>query len=166
MVGLLRAYGKLPEKFRRQFPLKLVGGWGWKSDEVREMLSRNPWKDSVQYLGFVEDAELASLLSRARVMIYPSHYEGFGLPPLEAMACGTPVITTDKGALGEVVGYAAKIVDPNDEAAMASAIREVVEDSALAEDLRQRGLNRVKEFSWMKTAEQTLGMYQMLGGQG
>jgi glycosyltransferase involved in cell wall biosynthesis len=99
------------------------------------------------------------LLAGARAFVFPSLYEGFGLPPLEAMACGTPVVTSDVSALPEVVGDAALLVDPLDVDALASAIRRLWTDEGLRQDLRARGLSRVRRYTWDATARLTLEVY-------
>jgi len=110
--------------------------------------------------GFVEDADKAAILSAAQCFVFPALYEGFGLPPLEAMACGAPVVCSNRTSLPEVVGDAALSVDPNDTGALAGAIRDVLTNDALREDLRARSLRRAAWFSWRKTARETVAAYE------
>ena len=113
----------------------------------------------VRFLGFVPDETLAVLYRLADVFVFPSLYEGFGLPPLEAMAAGTPVITSNVSSLPEVVGDAAVLIDPLQPEAIADAMRRVLSDSALRADLRTRGLERVRHFSWARSVERVRAIY-------
>lgn len=110
-------------------------------------------------LGYVDDADLPALYNAATAFVYPSFYEGFGLPILEAMACGTPVITSSISSLPEVAGDAALLVDPTDTKALAFALQRLVKDSSLREDLSRRGLQRSGLFTWRQSAEKTLTVY-------
>jgi glycosyltransferase involved in cell wall biosynthesis len=116
--------------------------------------------ERVRHLGHVEATAMPALLRGARAMVFPSLFEGFGLPPLEAMACGTPVAASDRGALGEVCGDAALAFDPEDTAAIAAAIARIVEDEPLRADLRARGLERAARFTWRACAEAHLEAYR------
>jgi len=111
-------------------------------------------------LGFVADEELPALLSAAEAFVFPSLYEGFGLPPLEAMACGTPVVASRAGSLPEVLGEAALLVPPDDPGALEDALARLLDDGALRATLRERGLARATEFTWERTARQTLEAYR------
>lgn len=114
----------------------------------------------IRFTGLVEEDDKPSLYSAARVFVYPSRYEGFGLPPLEAMACGTPVVCSNASSLPEVVGDAAILVPPEDEAGLARAIAAAMEDSDQRDGLRRQGLERAALFSWRRTAQETLNAYQ------
>lgn len=160
VVGMLRAYGRLAGSLRAKYPLVLVGGWGWGSETVRAMLSRSPWNESVYWTGYLEDDELVAVMNAATALIYPSFYEGFGLPPLEAMACDTPVITTHSGSLAEVVEDAAIVVDPHDEDDLAVALKAVVVHREVVEEYRQRGRRQVAKFNWQATANATRDVYR------
>lgn len=119
----------------------------------------------VRFTGYVNEEELPALLSAAVLFVYPSVYEGFGLPPLEAMACGTPVITSNVSSLPEVVGDAAVLVDPYDIDALSSAMVRVLSDATLRDTLREKGLARSKMFSREETARQTLQVYEAVSGR-
>jgi glycosyltransferase involved in cell wall biosynthesis len=140
-------------------PLVLAGADGWGTDDLRPRIAALGRQGRVRALGYVPEALRPSLLCGARVFVYPSLYEGFGLPPLEAMACGTPVITSNVSALPETVGDAALLVDPTDVDALATAIRRLWRDEALRADLQARGLTRARDFSWERTARLTLAVY-------
>ena len=118
----------------------------------------------IRLLGYVPEADLAALMNGALAFVYPSLYEGFGLPPLEAMACGTPVITSNRSSLPEVVGDAALLVDPERTRDLADAMGRVVDDAPLREELRERGLKRAQEFSWERTARLTAQVYERACG--
>jgi alpha-1,3-rhamnosyl/mannosyltransferase len=139
--------------------LVLAGADGWGTDELRPRIAELARPGRVRPLGYVAEALRPALLAGARVFVYPSLYEGFGLPPLEAMACGTPVITSNVSALPETVGDAALLIDPLDVDALADAIRRLWDDEGLRADLRARGLMRAREFSWERTARLTLAAY-------
>ncbi|MGG6270193.1 glycosyltransferase family 4 protein [Leptolyngbya sp. AN03gr2] len=111
--------------------------------------------DRIKFLSYVSYAELPELINRAIALIFPSLWEGFGLPVLEAMACGTPVITSNLSSIPEVSGDATLLIDPYDEAAIANAMKAIITDSQLRQQLRQKGLDRASQFSWQKTASQT-----------
>jgi glycosyltransferase involved in cell wall biosynthesis len=106
--------------------------------------------------GFIEQADLPTFYRQAEMLVYPSLYEGFGLPPMEAMACGTPVITSNTTSLPEVVGQAALTVDPTSPAEIASAMAKLLDDACLAQTLRQAGFERSQTFTWERTAQRLL----------
>jgi len=112
--------------------------------------------------GYVPDADLPALYSGAVCLVYPSYFEGFGLPPLEAMQCGAPVIAGNRTSLPEVVGEAGLLVDPFDEAAIATAIARLIDDSDLRAELRVKGLKRARVFDWHETARRTLSVYRQI----
>ena len=141
-------------------PLVIAGGAGWNNTDIRSALARLVRAGRARDLGYVPDALRPALYAGARAFVYPSLYEGFGLPPLEAMACGTPVLTSNVSALPEVVGDAALFVSPDDVPALAGAVRRLWEDDALRADLRTRGLARARQFSWDQTARRTLDVYR------
>jgi glycosyltransferase involved in cell wall biosynthesis len=136
------------------------------SQQIFDFLHKLGLRDRVEFIGQVSDEELAALYRGAVALLFPSLYEGFGLPPLEAMACGTPVLTSNLTSLPEVVGDAALLVDPYDVEAIAHGIRRLVEDSALREELRRKGLERAKLFTWERTAELTWNVLQEAAEKG
>jgi len=152
---LLEAWAKLAQKGGVAIPLVVTGG----PDELTGEYSR---LGQIICLGAVQGAELPYLYNAATLFVFPSLYEGFGLPPLEAMACGTPVITTDVSSLPEVVGQAGLLVPPDDVDALAKAIESVLEDESLAARLSLAGLEQAKKFSWERCARQTLAIYKTI----
>jgi glycosyltransferase involved in cell wall biosynthesis len=160
LVRLLVAYAKARPRFARRYRLVVIGGQGWRNTEIFRKADELALEDDLTFLGYVPDEDLPSLISGALAFVYPSLYEGFGLPPLEAMACGTPVVTSDVASLPEVVGDAAVMVDPYDTDALATAIARVVESPDLRQELSERGMKRAGLFSWEKTARQTVKVYE------
>ena len=140
-------------------PLVLAGGLGWGNDALSPRIADLTRQGRVRALGYVPETLRVGLLGGARALVYPSLYEGFGFPPLEAMACGTPVITTDVSSLPEVVGDAALLVNPLDVDELAGAIERLWHDEPLRADLRARGLARSQQFTWERTARLTLDVY-------
>jgi glycosyltransferase involved in cell wall biosynthesis len=122
--------------------------------------------DHILFLGYVADEDLPALYSAAAACVYPSLYEGFGLPPLEAMACGCPVISSNTSSLPEVVGDAGRLLPPDDESAWASALSQLLTDENSRDNMRRKGLQRAAEFSWERTARQTLAIYDELTARG
>jgi glycosyltransferase involved in cell wall biosynthesis len=120
--------------------------------------------DQVHFVGFVEDNHLPDLYRGALMFVYPSLYEGFGLPILEAMACGTPVITSNRTSLPEVAGDAAVLIDPTRAEALAEAMTSILSDGELRQTLRAKGLARAHAFTWTTVAEQTVAVYRAVGG--
>ncbi len=157
--GVLAAYARLPASLRAQHPLVLAGVSGWGQENV-EALIRENLLDGVRVLGYVSDEDLAYLYNAARVLVWPTFYEGFGLPPLEAMASGTPVISSSISSIPEVVGDAGILIEPRDVDALTESLRRVLEDDALAESLIIRGLARSRLFSWSRCAAEHATLYR------
>lgn len=160
VAGLLDAFAALPERTRITTPLLIVGAWGWKADQLREKLQQRRLERQVLLLGYVDDARLAALYSGAVAFVWPSWYEGFGLPPLEAMACGTPVIVSNSSSLPEVVGAAGALLPPADIEAWTNALRRAAEDETWRSAARQRGLEQAADFTWTRCAAETLATYR------
>jgi glycosyltransferase involved in cell wall biosynthesis len=139
--------------------LVLAGPDGWGVSELTTAIARATHRDRIVRLGWVTEDERSALLQNAAVYAYPSLYEGFGLPPLEAMAAGTPVVTARAGAIPEVVGDAALLVDPEDVDALAEAIAKVLADPLLADDLRERGHRNAEQYSWDRAADEMAALY-------
>ena len=141
-------------------PLAVAGGPGWNDVDIVAALARLEAAGRVRRLGYVPDEARPALIGGARAFVYPSLYEGFGLPPLDALACGTPVLTSNVSSLPEVVGDAAILVDPRDVRAIADGLVRLWHDDGLRGELRARGLARAREFSWERTARLTLAVYE------
>jgi glycosyltransferase involved in cell wall biosynthesis len=166
LARLVRAYASLRgEGSADKLPrLVLVGKCAWLYDETLRALDETNVKDAVVLTGYVPESDLPALYSGALCFVYPSYFEGFGLPPLEAMKCGAPVIVGNKTSLPEVVAGAALTVDPFDVEAIAGAIRRLINDSALRRELNLKGQERAKEFNWRETAKKTLAVYKEVAG--
>jgi glycosyltransferase involved in cell wall biosynthesis len=148
--------------------LRLVigGAKGWFYEDVFARVEELGLEGEVMFPGYIPVSELPLWYNAAELFVYPSLYEGFGLPPLEAMACGTPVVTANTSSLPEVVGEAGLTVDPLDVEGLAEAMRRVLGDEALRQEMRERGLQRAKGFSWTKTALETVQVYRRaMGGK-
>jgi len=163
---LISAYAALVKRRDDVPALILVGKKGWLSDETFNAKELSGLGDRVRFTGFVPDEDLPPLYSAAKVFVYPSFFEGFGLPPLEAMQCGTPVITGNRTSLPEVVGDAGLQVDPFQTDAIADAIEKVLSDEKLSLELSERGLKRAEKFSWGSTARQTLAVFERIVSKG
>jgi glycosyltransferase involved in cell wall biosynthesis len=145
--------------------LLIIGDEISKYAALRRTVHRYKLHKHVRFFGFVPDATLAILYRLARVFVFPSLYEGFGLPPLEAMASGTPVITSNLSSLPEVAGDAAMLIDPYETDAIAGAMRRVMMDDRLRDDMRERGLARAREFSWGRSIRRVKQIYdEVLAG--
>lgn len=165
-LGLvIKAFAQLRPAQQARYPLVIAGMSGWHTSPLERLLRPLVDAGTVRTLGFVDDQALAHLYAGARMLVYPSLYEGFGLPPLEAMASGTPVIASSASTLPEVVGDAGLLVDPADDAALARAIEQLDEDDALWTRLRDAGLARASGFSWQRCAQQTLAVYRKVLAQ-
>lgn len=156
IATLLEAFAELNEASAQ---LVIVGKKGWMSDSLDATVADLGLGPRVTFTGFVPDEDLPALISGARAFVYPSVYEGFGLPVLEAMQCGTPVITSGVSSLPEVTGNASVMVPPADASGLAQAMRRLLRDSGLRDELRGRGLEQAAKFSWQRTAALTAEAY-------
>ena len=146
-------------------PLVVVGQPAWHYQPDFELVRRLGLERDVQFLGYVPDDDLPALYSGAALLAFPSLYEGFGLPVLEAMACGTPVLTSSVSAPPEIAGDAAFLVDPNDVQELRAGLGKLLSDEALRSDLRARGFVRAGQFTWRRTARETLSVYGLLAAE-
>lgn len=160
VAGLLSAYRILLDRDTRAPPLVIAGRRGWLFDETMAHIERLDLREHVIFLETPPDDDLVALYNGAAVLVLPSYYEGFGLPVLEAMACGAPVVISDRGSLPEIAGDAAIVVDPDDTGTLAAAIERVLCVPDLSAQLRQKGLARAAEFTWERCARETLAVYQ------
>ncbi|HEY0604929.1 MAG TPA: glycosyltransferase family 1 protein [Herpetosiphonaceae bacterium] len=157
---LIRAYAEA--KDRLGMPLLIGGGKGWLYDEIFALVNELGLQQDVRFIGFIPREQLQLYYAAATAFVYPSLYEGFGLPLLEAMSVGTPVVTSDAGALVEVAGDAALIVPATDVPQMAEALVRISQDESLRAELRAKGLDRAQKFSWHAAAKETLHWLQLL----
>lgn len=157
---LARAWRQLPQDIRKRFPLVLAGARGWGESAFAADLAALAEEGSLVKLDYVDAKTLRALYASARLFVYPSRYEGFGLPVLEAMASGTPVICSNVSSLPEVAGGAAELVDPDSPADIAATVENLLDDEARREIMIARGLDRAAELSWRETARRTLEVYR------
>ena len=166
LTTLLAAFARLRQRPDVPSELRLViaGPRGWRDAPIFEAVDALGLSDAVSLPGYIDDDDLPDLYRGAELLAFPSLYEGFGLPIVEAMRCGVPVITSDRSAMPEVAGGAALLVDPHDANALATALARVLVDDELRLSLRAKGLARAREFSWPAAARQTLELYRSLAG--
>lgn len=161
LLRLARAVACLREE-GVDVPLIMAGPQGWMMSDFQREVARLGMLDRIRYLGYLPLPDLPVLYSLATVFVFPSLYEGFGLPPLEAMACGTPVLTSNRSSLAEVCGDAACLVDPEDVASISDGLRCLLGDAALRAELSRRGRQRVQRFSWEHAARKTAAVYRQV----
>ena len=159
---LIEAYAQLPLGLKMQYPLVLIGGSGWNSKHIHQLIATYSTQGWLKYLRFVPDLDMAMIYSGARLFACVSHYEGFGLPVLEAMASGVPVISSDVASLPEVGGDSVLYVNPNQTEQITHALKTVLEDDHYRQELSEKGLARAQLFSWGRTVQETLLAYQQI----
>ena len=159
---LLDAYESLPAPLRTRYPLVMAGSTGWRSEHTHQRMARAASAGWLHYLRYIPQADLPALYAGARVFAYPSLYEGFGLPVLEAMACGVPVLTSTSSSLPEVAGNAALLIAPEDTDALRAALARALQDSAWRRQASAAGLARAASFSWGQCVQRTVAVYQQL----
>lgn len=162
--GLIKAFHKIKNGFLN-YQLVIAGKRGWKFQEIFKTVGELRLEDKVIFTGYLPEEDTPSLYSGAQAFVYPTLYEGFGFPPLEAMACGTPVITSNLSSLPEVMGEAGILIDPNNIDELSRAIESVLSNEDLKRELRAKGLRQAAKFSWKRCAQETLKVYQEVGSQ-
>lgn len=162
IATLLDAYERLPLALRLDVPLVISGFKGWSSEELHQRFERGEKAGWLRYLGYTKSADLPFLFAGARSFLFPSLYEGFGLPVLEAMASGVPVVCSDSASLPEVVGDSALMCAAKDVVTLTELIHKSIEDELWREEARIKGLNRAKHFSWQRCAQETILAYQQV----
>jgi glycosyltransferase involved in cell wall biosynthesis len=160
LASALIAFKALREIRRIDYQFVIAGGKGWKNESFYRLLKKLNIDDYLVFTGYVPEEDLPALYQGAEVFVYPSFYEGFGLPVLEAMASGTPVITSNTSSLPEVAGDAALLVNPKEVYEIYEAMEALITNPSLREELKGKGFEQSKKFSWKKTARQTLRIYQ------
>lgn len=161
-VRLISAFDEFKSATGSDWQL-VFGGSDWHGAEaIHSAARKSPFAPDIRFLGFVADDDLPNLYRAAEGFVYPSLYEGFGMPPIEAMACGCPVISSSRGSLGEIVGNAAAMLDPEDIGSMAKQLVLLANDRTLRERLRAAGLEQSRQFDWNRTASETLSLYRRL----
>ncbi|UOO13171.1 MULTISPECIES: glycosyltransferase family 1 protein [unclassified Synechocystis] len=162
VVGLIEAFNLFKQVTKAHHQLVLIGQLGWKYEPILTAIANSAYQDQIHRLAYVPNQWLGEFYQRATAFVYPSFYEGFGLPVVEAMNFGLPIITAGAGSLPEVMGDSGVLVDPQDTQALALALEKIVSDTDWRDHLRQKSLTRSKDFSWENTARKTLEVYQSL----
>ena len=160
LVLALRAHAHLPQALRARYPLLLVGMSGWGEEQFAAELQAALASGHVRFAGYLGQQQLNEVIAGARALVYPSLYEGFGLPVVEAMASGTPVIVSDRASLPEVAGAAGLVIDARDDIALSKAMRTLIEDTAAWQRCRDAGLQQAAQFTWQRCAEITAQTYR------
>ncbi len=165
LLTLVRTFEQILRQTSHRPQLVVVGAKGWLMDELLAFIKQSPVSDRLLLTGYLDDDDLRALYSSCRVFVYPSIYEGFGLPPLEAMACGAPVIASDIPIFQETLADAAPLVNPNDVEAIAASIVGMLADEDRRREFSRRGLEQVAKFSWEQTAQMTMEVYRRVLGE-
>jgi glycosyltransferase involved in cell wall biosynthesis len=160
LLGLIRSYNAFRKKINRPFNLILVGSETFNNHEIEEEIKNSPYGEEIKKMGWLPSADLPVLLSGAQAMVFPSIYEGFGLPSVEAMSCGCPVIASNSSALPEIISSAGLYADAHDVDGFADQMLKIIQDQNLRAELITKSLKRAEEFSWEKCAKQTLQLLE------
>jgi glycosyltransferase involved in cell wall biosynthesis len=161
-MGLIKAFYQAQKKKNGPAMLAIAGRQGWLYEETRRIVDELKLHKKVRFLGCVSDLELVTLYSMADLFAFPSFFEGFGIPPLEAMACGTPVITSNISSLPEFASDAALLVNPHNTDEIAQAIARLLEDKQLHRELQEKGYQRAREYTWERSAQKMLYAYKQI----
>jgi glycosyltransferase involved in cell wall biosynthesis len=164
LLMLMEAYCALPAQVRENHPLVLAGPWGWSAEAVAEFYERRGRAAGVIHIGYIEDRDLPAVYNGAHALVYPSHYEGFGLPPLEMMACGGAVLASTAGALVETTGKTAALIDPEDTDGWRQALLQVCTQREWWSQLRSGARAWAGQFTWERCARETLAVYRKVTG--
>ncbi|MBW4570084.1 MAG: glycosyltransferase family 4 protein [Tolypothrix carrinoi HA7290-LM1] len=162
ILTLISAFNYLKQKYNIEHKLILIGKKGWNYKPIFAAIENSPWKHDIHHLDYLSDELVALFYSKADVFVYPSHYEGFGLPVLEAMTLGTCVVSSQTSSIPEVAGDAALLINPNEPIQLAETILKVISDSQLRQQLIDKGKEQAKLFTWERTARETLKAYKSL----
>jgi glycosyltransferase involved in cell wall biosynthesis len=159
---LIQAFNQLKSQHRIDHQLVLVGQRGWQVEPILAAIAASPWQGHIHHLDYLSDAQVAYAYAHADLLAYPSWYEGFGLPVLEAMTLGCPVVTAHSSSLPEVAGQAAILVDPASPEELAAACWRIISEPTLRQSLITQGYAQAAQFSWRRTAQATLAAYRSL----
>ena len=162
ITAIISAFNYLKQKYKIPHNLVLIGRKGWHYSPILTAIENSPWKNQIHHLDYLSDELVALFYAKADVFVYPSHYEGFGLPVLEAMTLGTPVVSSNTSSLPEVAGDAALLINPDEPMQLAEAILKLISDSQLRQEFINKGKERAKLFSWERTAKETLKAYRSI----
>ncbi len=162
LIFLIKAFEALKRQTNNNLQLVLVGKLGWKHKAILNAINNSPFKQAIKLLGYVPRKALPALYTSATAFVYPSHFEGFGLPVLEAMSCGTPTIVSNVSSLPEIIGTAGLLFPPNNQAIFIQKIIQLLEDASLRQSFSKKALAQAAKFSWEKTAQETLSVFESL----
>jgi glycosyltransferase involved in cell wall biosynthesis len=160
VINLIQAFNYLKQNYKIEHQLVLIGQTGWKYQPILDTINQSPYRTEIHHLNYLTDDLVALFYSQAEAFIYPSFYEGFGLPVLEAMTLGAPVITSNTSSLPEVTGDGALLINPNHSMELADAMLNLIRDRVLRDNLIVKGKEQASKFSWEKTAQETLNVYR------
>ncbi|MCK5728828.1 MAG: glycosyltransferase family 4 protein, partial [Methylococcales bacterium] len=160
IMAMLDAYMLLDKALRQNYPLIIVGGDGWRNQPIKDKIARLVKQGEVTHLGYVSNEDLPYIFAGARGFVFVPFYEGFGLPPLEAMASGIPVLTTPVSSIPEVVGDVAILVDPKNTNAISEGMVQLLTDNQWRLSAIEKGLLQAKKFTWTRCVEQTIALYK------
>jgi len=163
LIVLLKSFAQVCREIKEDYALVLSGQPGWLTQSLQRFLQDYPLKDRILFTGYVPQKDLPLFMNGAEVFVFPSLYEGFGLPVLEAMSCGTPVISSNCSSIPEIVEDAGLLIDPSDPQALAEQIIYLLRNPEERERLSERGLKQAALFSWRETARKTLDVYRSIG---
>ena len=162
LAFLVKAFEQLKKERKIDLQLVLVGKLGWKNEDLLKLIDQSPVKTDIKLLGYVDRDELPALYTAATAFVYPSHFEGFGLPVLEAMSCGTPVIVSDVSSLPEIIGPAGLTFIPNNQDDLIEKVSQLLDNGLLRLALSKKSLLQAAQFNWENTASQTLAIFESL----
>jgi glycosyltransferase involved in cell wall biosynthesis len=163
LARLIKAFEKVRKEMPQRIQLVLAGGKGWKSEAISKAAEDSPYCGDIVFTGYISDAEKSTLYRHAEMFAFPSVYEGFGMPVLEAMICGTPTVCSNAASLPEVAGDSAILADPFSEADMAEKMAEILADREKASNMSALGINRARFFDWDRSANELMHLYKSLG---
>lgn len=158
LIRLIQAYKLLPQSIKDEYKIIIVGGKGWKNKEIHSLI--NSEYENIKYLGFVPDKDLALIYNLASLYVYPSLYEGFGLPPLEAMSCGTPTIVSDIPSVREVCADSAFYINPNDTSSIRDAIEYLLLNESVRQEMSEKGILHTRNYTWDETAKKYYTLFK------
>lgn len=162
ITTIIQAFNQLKSSFKVEHQLLLVGRKGWLYEPIFDAIHQSPHRQHIHHLDYVSESLMVDLYKKATVFVYPSHYEGFGLPVLEAMSLGCPIVSSNTSSIPEVAGNAAMLVSPQDSDALAHAIQQLIDQPALRQQYIQAGYKQATNFSWTRTAQSTIAAYYSL----
>ncbi|MFA6547838.1 MAG: glycosyltransferase family 1 protein [Candidatus Magasanikbacteria bacterium] len=158
LIGLIKAFEKLPKDLSDKFYLIIAGGSGWKNKSIYETAGKSKLRDHIKFLGYIADTDKPALFALSNLFVFPSFYEGFGFPVIEAMKMGTPVITSNRSSMPEITNNATYLINPNNVSNISNAIKSLLKNSKLYEEYLKRGLELASKYTWENSAKEHLAI--------